>query len=202
MQVSKIQFSQEELNLAENAEWILTKNGIIRKIMSVFGTLADEYRKSLEDKMASLPQETFSFSPKISRGEQYQGLPYVMLDYPRVFSKDDVFAVRSFFWWGNYTSLTLHVKGRYKDLFLEKISKGIQFFSEENYSVAISDDEWRHDFEIENYTSVKGSELLFEEITKQKEFIKLAKRWPIRQANQMVELFATQFANVMNVLTT
>jgi len=201
MQVSKIQFSQEELNLAENAEWILTKNGIIGKIMSVFGILADEYRKILEDKMALLPAEAFSFSPKISRGEQYQGLPYVMLDYPRVFSKEDVFAMRSFFWWGNYMSLTLHVKGKYKNFFWEKISKGMQLFSEENFSVAISNDEWRHDFEIENYTRVKGAELFFEEIMKQKEFIKLAKRWPITQANQMELLFASQFANVMNVLT-
>ena len=202
MQVSKIQFSQEELNLAENAEWILTKNGIIGKIMSVFGALADEYRKILEDKLALLPAETSSFSPKISRGEQYRGLPYVMLDYPRIFSKEDVFAVRSFFWWGNYMSLTLHLKGEYKDLFAENLSKGMQFFSEENYSVAVSDDEWRHDFETENYTPVKGAELLFGEITKKKEFIKLAKCWSIAQANQMELLFASEFANVINVLTT
>jgi hypothetical protein len=202
MEVSKIQFSPEELNLAENAEWILTKNGIIGKVMSVFGELSDDYRTIVKDKLAFLPTETFSFSPKISRGEQYQGLPYVMLDYPRIFSKDDVFAVRSFFWWGNYMSLTLHVKGKYKHLFQGKILKGFQIFSEEDYSIAIAEDEWRHDFETENYISVKGSELLFEEITQQKEFIKLAKRWPIQQANQMELLFASQFANVMNVLTT
>jgi hypothetical protein len=202
MQVSKIQFSAEELKLAENAEWILTKNGIIAKVIAVFGQLAQEYRQILEDNMTQLPAETVSFSPKVSRGEQYKGLPYVMLDCPRVFSKADVFAVRTFFWWGNHFSLTLHLKGKYKHAFQEKILKRVRFFSENDYFISISEDEWRHDFGKENYMHANGAALEFEQIIKQKEFIKLAKAWPLNQVNEMELLFKSEFAKVIKVLTT
>ena len=41
-----------------------------------------------------LPAEMLFHSPKISKGENYKGLPYVMLDYPRCFGKTDIFAIR------------------------------------------------------------------------------------------------------------
>ena len=61
----------------------------------------------------NLPEEVLIQSPKISRGENYNGLPYVMLDYPRCFGKEDVFAMRTMFWWGNFFSITWHLKGKY-----------------------------------------------------------------------------------------
>ena len=60
-------------------------------------------------------------SPKISKGENYRGLPYVMLDYPRLFGREEVLAIRTFFWWGHGFSVTLHLKGGYR----ERISAGI-----------------------------------------------------------------------------
>ena len=115
MQTSKIQYSTEELKLAENSDLILTKNRIVKKTIALFASLAEEYRSISIKYQAQLPSEIFEHSPKISRGEQYLELPYVMLDYPRVFSKEDVFAIRSFFWWGNYFSITLHLKGMRED---------------------------------------------------------------------------------------
>ncbi len=35
-----------------------------------------------------------------------------MLDYPRAFGRDSIFACRTFFWWGRFFSLTLHLAGR------------------------------------------------------------------------------------------
>ena len=58
-----------------------------------------------------LPEAVIQSSPKITRGENYQLLPYVILDYPRCFQKEQVFAIRTMFWWGKGISITLHVSG-------------------------------------------------------------------------------------------
>jgi hypothetical protein len=199
MQASKILFSEEELSWAENSDWILTKNRIIRKVISLFSSLSDSYRRIAEEKRQVLPDEFFNLSPKISRGEQYLELPYVMLDYPRIFSKEDVFAIRTFFWWGNYFSLTLHLKGSYKDKYREKLLNHQDLLVQNNYWVAISDDEWRHDFEKENYVLLKKG---MNELTeKQKTFLKLAVRWPLEDGNSIEHLLEKQFLILLKIIT-
>ena len=202
MQASKILFSAEEIGWAENSEFILTKNRIIKKIISLFALLSDEYREIADEKRKLLPEEFYLLSPKISRGEQYLGLPYVILDYPRIFAKDNVFAIRTFFWWGNYFSLTLHLKGEYKDAFEEKIKKNLQLLSENDYWIAVSDDEWRHDFEEENYVPLKsGGVVVLNENLQQKAFLKLAVRWPLQNGNEIEPLYKEQFSTLLNVIT-
>jgi hypothetical protein len=112
MNESKIQLSEEEWKLMQNSAWILTKHGIIDKVYRLFGGLAQDMQLSLQ-RPHQLPEAALHHSPKISKGEQYERLPWVVLDYPRHFSREHVLAVRSFFWWGNYFSSTLHLKGEF-----------------------------------------------------------------------------------------
>ena len=89
--------------------------------------------------------------PKISKGENYKGLPYLVLDYPRYFGKDDHFAIRSMFWWGNFFSITLHLSGIYKKMYENKIEASFTLLKEESFFIGISDDQWEHHFETSNY---------------------------------------------------
>ena len=91
---AKVQLSAEEMRLVRDAAWILTKNSVMGKVVAMFGELSGGWKE-----------------PKISKGENYKGLPWVMLDYPRVFGKEDVYAIRTFFLWGHAFSITLHLKG-------------------------------------------------------------------------------------------
>lgn len=109
---TKIILSPAEQNAVKTPEYILTKNRIISKVYDLFGLLATDYM-SLKGEM-KITSGIFQPEPKIFKGENYDGLPYVMLDYPRHFEKEHICAIRSFFWWGNYFSITLHLKGRYK----------------------------------------------------------------------------------------
>src|ERR1700712_1654938 len=121
----KIQLSAEEKQLVSNSDWILTKHRIIEKVYHLFGSLSDQMQLYLQERKAHIPVEALQLSPKISKGEQYEALPYVVLDYPRFFSKEDVLAVRSFFWWGNYFSITLHLKGKFYQQYYKKIAAAI-----------------------------------------------------------------------------
>ena len=113
MNASKIQLSAEEWQLVQNSDWILTKHRIIGKVYQLFGLLADDMRAG-GPAPAGLPETVWRHAPKISKGEQYCQLPWVVLDYPRHFTREQVFAIRSFFWWGHYFSCTLHLKGSYQ----------------------------------------------------------------------------------------
>jgi hypothetical protein len=107
MEDSKIQLSQSELDLFCNAEIILTKNRIIQKVIE----LLDVLQNKMVDAKQSIASPLFNTSPKISRGEYYMGLPYVILDYPRESKDQNLFFIRSMFWWGNFYSSTLHISG-------------------------------------------------------------------------------------------
>lgn len=93
-------------------------------------------------------------TPKISRGENYKGLPWVVLDCPRAFGREDVLAIRTLFWWGHYFSVTLHLKGKYKDMYLPVIREHIHVLAGASFHLSISDDEWRHELDSDNYQPV------------------------------------------------
>src|ERR1700743_243634 len=132
---AKIRLSAEKLRLVGDPGWILTKNSIVRKVVEMFGELSGEWREVyLHDG-----------DPKISRGEQYKGLPWGMLDYPRVFGKEDVLAVRTMFWWGHCFSLTLHLKGKYLRMYAPVILSRREDLEAAGFGPGMGEDEWEEE---------------------------------------------------------
>lgn len=152
--------------------------------MELFGELAHEMRDFLEARPGVLPAEVLQVSPKISKGENYRGLPYVVLDYPRYFSREQVLAVRTFFWWGNFISVTLHLKGapleRYRGALLARAGE----LADAGFYICIAPEEWRHDFEADNYIPVgQCSRSSLDDLLMNKPFCKLAVRISLQQWN-------------------
>jgi len=149
----------------------------------------------------SLPEEVLKSSPKISRGENYKGLPWLVLDYPRYFNKDDVFAIRTLFWWGNFFSITLHLSGNYKAKYETKIIDSFESLQQEDFSVCINEDQWEHHFETNNYIPVHDlSESQYSEIIVKRSFIKLAKKIPLEQWNDVEKKLLDIFGQLINSL--
>ena len=111
----QLSLSAGELELVCNKDWLLTKQIIIDKVYVLFGVLAQKMQQHVLTHNASLPADVTESSPKIARGENYRGLPYVMLDYPRHFEKTATVSIRTFFWWGNFFSISLHMSGIVKE---------------------------------------------------------------------------------------
>ena len=84
MSYAKVTLSPKELELVNNADWILTKNHIIGKVYDLFGELANHYRQEFTTYKSFQHEVAFDIPPKISKGEQYEQLPYVMLDFPKI----------------------------------------------------------------------------------------------------------------------
>jgi hypothetical protein len=200
MNAAKIHLSEEELQLLRNADWVLTKNKIIQKVIDLFGALSAEMQSKLKNK--NLPESILESTPKISRGENYNGLPYVMLDYPRVFSKENIFAIRVFFWWGNYFSFTVHLKGEYKRMYIDVIQQNIRHFSNHHFYIAISDDEWKHEIGEHSYLLLANAKKdKLQQILSEKEFVKLSAKIDFIEWETAGIHLAKLFEVLLDVLT-
>lgn len=195
---TNVELSKAELELVKSSEFILTKNSIIQKVYNLFGLLSEAYKPMLNEYADALPGEVFSSSPKIYKGENYLSLPYVMMDYPRVFLKEDVFAIRNFFWWGNYFSITLQLSGRFLQAFKDVIELNLKEKLNEDYFVCINDEAWEHHFKHWNYKPLNSVDLTEELMNKS--FIKIAKKLSLSEWNNAEEFYRKNYADFLKII--
>ena len=199
MNKAKIQFSAEESSLMEDVEFILTKNRIINKICDFFGGMIDDMKNDLQK--VNLPVEIKLTTAKISKGENYKGLPWVVLDYPRLFTKENIFAIRTLFWWGNYFSVTLHLKGKYKEIFSPLIQKNLQRFLDHDFYISISDDEWHHALHEGHYSSIsKLNSASIKTSLSKNDFLKLSAKIDLTQWQNAEEKLIRLFEVILGAL--
>jgi len=178
MKQTKIRLSPSEYEMVQDAEVILTKNRIMEKAV----TLLSLVQEALLTEASLLHHAYGAVSPKISRGENYEGLPYVVLDYPRCSGSEGIFFIRSMFWWGHFFSSTLQVSGRYRASFLSKIMEGHVQLAGQGYHVYIGADPWQHHFRADNYRPAGNfASGDFETLLQQQVHIKIAARWPLSE---------------------
>ena len=198
---AKITLSAKELELVCNSDWILTKNNIISKVYQMFGELAHGMQESIGVEGASLPEEAKGGNPKISRGENYRGLPYVMLDYPRHFTKEATLAVRTMFWWGNFFSISLQVSGNPADRLMSRLRAAFTYLQNQDYWLCVNADPWQHHFEAGNYLPLNQfTQSEFDTRLATAKFIKVAKKIPLDQWEGATKFLEECFAEMLSLL--
>ena len=198
---SKIQLSDFEMELLNNSEWILTKNAIMKKAQR----LLEQVQQNASD-YASLnpgifPAEVMAISPKISKGENYLGLPWLILDYPRYFERENIFAIRTMFWWGHFFTTTLHLTGKYKERYRKNITGKYADLYTSDFYISVHDEQWHHHLEPENYLPVQNfsEDDLADHILKAT-FLKLAKKLSFSEWNNAVEGLSQNFVRITDWL--
>ncbi len=191
---AKIHLSKFERELIINKEIILTKRAIIKKVYDLFGSVHESYEQVLnkEKNMLSVLSE---HAGKISKGENYEDLPYVIMDYPALFSKEKIIAVRTMFWWGNFFSLTLHLAGKEfkikEDFLMQK-----DFLEKNNFHISINENQWQHHFEPSNYIHAsKLDESIFTEMMLSN-FFKISKKIEVNRWDEVPDFFEKTFNEI------
>jgi hypothetical protein len=155
MEVPKIHLSPAEKELMLNAEVILTKNSVLDKVKKLLRSIEQEQLSAVRIAGFS-SQPPFHIHPKISKGENYEGLPYLILDFPRISAGTNLYFIRTMFWWGKYFSSTLHLSGSEKVARQETIIRAFSLLQE--HATGIHPDPWIHHFGPENYRSIGNME--------------------------------------------
>ncbi len=198
---AKIHLSKYETEVIKNVDWILTKQVIIEKIYSFFGEMHEVY-KAISDNEKRLPSEFHVIkNGKISKGENYLGLPYVILDYPAMFERDNIFAIRTMFWWGNFFSITLHISGKNR-MHNINFPSLLSPLKEKDFFVCINEDEWQHNFDGTNYIAVNEMDKKQWGLVCAKDFFKISKKIELTNWNetpQFLEKFYRELIELINI---
>lgn len=173
MQDVKIQFSANELHLMNDVSFLLTKRMITDKVCDLLHNLKETLAQSPVHKQFPFPAGTDFLTGKISKGENLKGLPYVVLDFPRLFERENIFTFRTMFWWGNYFSFTLHLKGESWKQFSEPLLANLSEQNKEALFVYLGEDEWEYDLSDERYFPYSKQ---LNEIIRKQGFLKLSRK--------------------------
>jgi hypothetical protein len=203
MNKTKIRLSRKEKELVCNKEMILTKNKILRKITLLLETLTEQHRRILCSFSGKISDDLLSINPKISKGENYNGLPWRVMDHPGIFNKEGVCAIRTLFWWGNFFSVTLHLSGVYKKKYESSILSSYSALQKKKILCCINTDQWQHHLEKDNYILVnKMGKKNFNEAIRKNEFIKLAKKIPLKKWKSIKNKITDYFSFFAALLVT
>ncbi|GAB3016472.1 hypothetical protein GCM10027051_21100 [Niabella terrae] len=199
MQDANLHFSPHQIKLISNADWILTKNALLLQL----NDLLEELRQRQQALVAfgRLPEAVRAQGSKISRGERHEGLPWIILDHPRCFTREDIFAIRTLFWWGRIFSTTLHLSGRWQQWAAPALAAALPQLQATGFTLSASGNQWAHDSSSDHYTSLKDySRKSFESLLQNAAFIKISGYHPIERINEAPGLLMQQFQLLISVL--
>jgi hypothetical protein len=189
------------MELVQNSAWILTKNAVMGKAWDLLMQMQAAQQQLISEYAKRFPAEVIKVPPKISKGENYKGLPWLVLDCPRYFEKGHYFAIRTLFWWGKLFSTTLHLTGRYKAAYSPGILSAYPLWRQGNYYISTGANEWEHHFDEDNYVPVSSLDpAAFETALNNSSFLKLAKKLPVAGWDDAAEFVETTFMDMMGVL--
>ncbi|MEK6476958.1 hypothetical protein WJR50_05460 [Catalinimonas sp. 4WD22] len=151
-----VQITDKELTYLEDLDFLLTRHGINKKINQLLLETEAGLKHFIQSHSIPFPDNIKYKAGKIAKGENYRLLPYFILDYPRQFHRNSIFALRTMCWWGHYFSVTLQLAGKsLKELRPALIENAEKLQQQEVYLYINEDDPWQHHLDDKNYISLK-----------------------------------------------
>ena len=152
-----MKLTNKELSLIQDSDFLLTKVKVISKIFRLLEITENNLRKIINETTFKFPLGTKIKYGKISKGETYLKLPYLILDYPTLFTNRDIFAFRTMFWWGNFFSATIHLQGESLNIFRNKIIDNYKYLLNQNIYICVANNPWEYHYKKSNYVLLKNS---------------------------------------------
>jgi hypothetical protein len=173
--------SEQELRFLADRDFLTAKHRIVQQLRRQLEE-AQQLLKQHQQELG-LPAALWAVPPKISRGENYELLPYLVLDYPRVFQPEDIFAYRSMIWWGHEISCSLQLGGAYWQHYKASILQQLEKDTSLEWWLCVHTSPWEYHFRPDNYRPL--SELLQQEESldafARKPFFKISRRLPLER---------------------
>jgi len=153
---SPIHLSGKELSYVEDVDFLLTRHRINEKINQLLLQCEADIKQFLKQRQIIFPEGIKFRAGKIAKGENYLKLPYYILDYPRQFSQESIFALRTMFWWGKYFSVTFHLSGDALNTFRAAVVNRLDVLHDQDlYIYHNAEDPWQHHITETNYRQLK-----------------------------------------------
>jgi hypothetical protein len=197
------ELTNKELEFLKDKEFLLTKSKINEKTHEMMESLENDIRVHVNAISFRFPKGTLLKSGKFSKGENYKGLPYRVLDYPRLFTQKSTFSCRHILWWGNEFSTTLHIAGEAKVHFAPKFLANFNALKSQDFYLCVSNEPWRHEFEPENYKHISEVDKdWYETYLEGIDFMKMSNKLPLDEYKQMGDFAMSNMKKFFSYLIT
>jgi hypothetical protein len=195
----ELMLTRDELDLALDTRIFHLKDQVLRKIRG----LLEQTARELSELNAALPAGVLAGTLKISRGENYRLMPYLVLDFPRYAEGENLYLFRTMFWWGHYFISSLIVSGN--PLNQTRTRAGQQCRSlawREDLLFCVAATPWHHDAGPDNLRSFAslGAQTL-EEGLQGREFVKLSRILPLDRSGHLPQ-FSVECFQLFNGIFT
>ncbi len=194
-ELPKILLSKKEIQLLREESFFRQKKIITGKIFDLLAESVQHIQSVKDFQKISFPPRTDSERGKITRGENYLGLPFLILDFPRLFSEQNFFAFRTMIWWGNHVSCTLVISGNEGKKAAARMIFNSSKLKKQGVYLCVSESPWQHHFGEDNFLllkSLRKQEVI--KIIKQQNFFKVARKIPVDAINNIPSFAAETFS--------
>ncbi len=190
--------SDKELSMIEDTDFLKSKINIISEILILMETTKNRLIEVVEKENIDFLSEPKFQKGRTFKGEYYRELPFVTLDFPNIFEKENVFAYRTMFWWGNVFSSTLHLQGKYLELHRAKLLSNFDMLLHQDIYICVGETPWEYHYGKDNYVKLS---LEHRDIIENSHFIKLSKRIPLEQIESVPQVSSSFFLYLVSVLS-
>jgi len=196
-----IDLSPRELEILHDREFLKTKAQVTAKILELLRQVEKELHTLIQASPFQFPQGTLDQSGKISRGEKYRGLPYLVLDYPRKFQTQSTFAYRTIFLWGDSFSNTLHLAGEDLDSCRASLKTKIENLRGQDFFVCNNKSQWEHHFGPDNYVRLDDLEKKdCQDLIDHQPFVKFARKLELSRWKDLCSYSTKTFKLVLECM--
>ena len=197
-QDSRYLLTPHELEVMEDRSLLLTKAAIMEKVTlllkQTLELLTAEVKKGPDKFWSDIANQP----GKISRGENYQLLPYQVLDYPSHFDQTNIFTLRTMFYWGNFYSVTLHLQGTCLDQFRDNLQVNFGRLLNRDIYIGVGAGPWHYHYSKDNYLLLQPEHM---DIIRTGKFVKLSKKIPLSNYLQLPDFTLDYFRLIGSVLS-
>lgn len=193
-------FTAGEIGLMSDAGLLLQKKRLLNKLTGRLAAIEASLRQILTNHEATLPAGTLQKAGKISKGENYRDLPYLVLDYPRLFTKDDILNVRLLFWWGHYFSMSLHLAGNTWQAKKQQVCRQATLLPIGDYFIQTDGSPWENDVAAACFFRVSDKLPAQQQAVLEAPFVKFVTTLPLREAASLESFSIKTFKNFMAIL--
>lgn len=183
-----LHLTPEEEAVFQDLAYFYHREAIEAKLKTYFQELQTSLKAVLSAYQEHLPPQVLATNCKYSRGENYQGAPYRVLDCPNLLDKDNQFAFRCVLLWGRGWGAHLLLGGPVADAIRRGIVHHLQYELHANCYLSRADTPWA--MTAEEDQAVRSFDIEVDEvdaINRSRSFLKLSRYWALEEAEAFAQ---------------
>ena len=190
MQNSSFKLTNKEFELILDTEYPLLKKNAIEKIQAHLHQLGE---KLTENPLITGPLHNVSF--KISKGENYLNLPYLVLDLPKIDGNHFPILCRTMFWWGKYFSFNVFIRKDAYDMYT--FEKKLKLIDSDGMHLLVNDKIWQQDLDSNDYCQITYWP---ENLVTAGPYLKISIKHPIEEIDNLFNKASLHYGKIISCL--